>query len=112
MERKKRLHRSDDIQRVRQKGKSFPHPRFVLIVSQFDAAADSKVGVVATKSVGGAVERNRSKRLLREAVMKIYPRFRQGWQLVIVARKKILDCDANEVALELEKACLKAGILN
>ena len=81
-------------------------------MSQSDAASEPKIGVVATKSVGGAVERNRSKRLLREAVRDIYPRVRPGAQLVLVARKKILDCDANEVALALEKVCLTAGILN
>ena len=97
---------------MRQKGKSFPHPQFVLIVSQIDAASEPKAGVVATKSVGGAVDRNRSKRLLREAVTRVYPRVRPGTQLVLVARKRILDYDANEVALELEKVCLKAGILS
>lgn len=111
MERKKRLHRSDDIQRVRQKGKSFPHPQFVLIVSSGAPGAETLVGVISTKSVGGAVERNRSKRLLREAAICLFPRIRPGLHLVLIARKKILDSDSGEIARELERACGKAGIL-
>ena len=111
MERKKRLSRSDDIQRVRQKGKSFPHPHFVLIISDGEPNEEPLIGVISTKSVGGAVERNRSKRVLREAAMDLFPRLRKGLKLVLIARKKILDADTNEVTFELEKICTKAGII-
>lgn len=111
MERKKRLRRSDDIQRVRQKGKSFPHPHFVLIISDGEPDQEPRIGVISTKSVGGAVERNRSKRVLRKAAMNLFPRLRKGLELVLIARKKILDADTNEVTLELEKMCMKAGVI-
>ena len=96
---------------MRQKGKSFPHPQFVLIVSNGAPGAETLVGVISTKSVGGAVARNRSKRLLREAAIRLFPRICPGFQLVLIARKKILEADSNEIARELEKACGKAGIL-
>ena len=67
MKRNFRLTRSTDFKRVRNAGKSYAHPLLVLVVNP--AAENSlKIGVTAGRSVGGAVQRNRAKRLLREAM--------------------------------------------
>ena len=46
------------------------------------------VGIVASRSVGGAVARNRARRRLREAVRKVPPP--AGTDTVIVATKDVL----------------------
>ena len=45
-----------------------------------------RIGITATKKVGGAVQRNRAKRLIRAAWREVEPSVPYGWDLVFVAR--------------------------
>jgi ribonuclease P protein component len=46
-----------------------------------------RVGYTCSKKVGGAVERNRAKRRLREAARAVIPRLgRDGWDYVLIGR--------------------------
>lgn len=49
-----------------------------------------RFGVTAGRKVGGAVGRNRAKRLLREAVRPHLSRTRPGWDIVLIARAGLL----------------------
>jgi ribonuclease P protein component len=52
-----------------------------------DGTAQVRVGFTATKRIGGAVERNRAKRRLREAVRATFPTLaRPGCDYVLIAR--------------------------
>ena len=83
-----RLTRSEDFKRVRQSGKSHAHP-LVVLVTQPNQSQDIKVGVTAGKSVGTAVVRNRTKRLLREVMRPLMPALASGWDLILIARPKL-----------------------
>jgi len=69
-------------------------------------------GVVASKRVGGAVSRNRAKRLLREAVRNTERRFkdRDLW-VVLVARGTILEATSGDVTGDLENALVGEGLI-
>jgi ribonuclease P protein component len=56
-----------------------------------------RVGFVASRKVGGAVSRNRAKRLLREVFRRRGPAVARSLDLVLVARGAILDADYAEV---------------
>jgi ribonuclease P protein component len=77
--------RRDDFQRVWDSGKSWSHPLIVL-----RAAANGKetcrFGFVAGKKVGNAVRRNRTKRLLREAVQHRLAAISLGWDIILISR--------------------------
>ncbi len=50
------------------------------------AAGDARLGVSVGRKVGGAVERNRVKRVLREAFWALAPELPDGHDFVLVAR--------------------------
>lgn len=74
--RKSRLSRSAEFDRVYRSGRSAQHR--LLVLYRFDRPEDvpaggesgdaSRIGITVSKKVGGAVERNRIKRQLREAL--------------------------------------------
>jgi ribonuclease P protein component len=66
---------------------------FVLVTS----GTGLRVGFVASRKVGGAVARNRAKRLLREVFRKRGPAAGVSLDMVLVARAAILDADYSEV---------------
>jgi ribonuclease P protein component len=91
-----RLTRSEDFKRVRRDGKSYAHPLVVLIV-QNSGQSRVRVGVAAGKSVGTAVYRNRTKRLLREAMRSFLPNIASGSDLILIARPALASASLTEV---------------
>ena len=85
MERRFRLTRSTDIKRVRRLGKSYAHPLIVLQMA-VNENQDTRFGIVAGRSVGGAVQRNRAKRLMRESLRSLLPEINPGWDILLLAR--------------------------
>ena len=56
----------------------------VVICAKFDLCYDSKVGYTATRKIGNAVVRNRSKRRLRALVLKFSELFSPGEFFVFI----------------------------
>jgi ribonuclease P protein component len=110
VQRKFRLTRSTDFKRVRRTGKSYAHP-FVVLVAQASDAPKVRVGVTAGRSVGGAVQRNKAKRLLREAMRPLLPDLPPGWDLVLIARSALLSTSLQEIRRVLISLLRRAQIL-
>ena len=75
----------------------------VVVIS---APADSgmpHVGFVAGRSVGNAVQRNRAKRRLREALARV--ELQQGMTYVVIAQRGINDASFCRIERWLEDAC-------
>jgi ribonuclease P protein component len=81
-----RLSRSAEFDRVFRQGRS--HANRVLVVHGFPRAGEGelRLGLSVSRRVGGAVERNHVKRLLREAFEQELARLPEGHDIVIVAR--------------------------
>ncbi len=109
MQRRFRLTRSDEVQRVRKSGKSYAHP-LVVLVAEANEEPRVRLAVVAGKAVGGAVQRNRAKRLLRAAMQSLIGSVTPGWDLVLIARAPILSCDMFEVREALVKLLRRAEL--
>lgn len=71
----------------------------------------SRFGVAAGRSVGGAVVRNRAKRLLREAVRPHLARTHPGWDVVLIARPGLLTAPWSSVAEVVEDLMQRSGCL-
>ncbi len=81
-----RLSRSAEFDRVFRSGRSYGGREFVLYVFPRAEGGDPRLGLSVSRKVGGAVERNRVKRLLREAFAAESRRLPAGIDAVIVAR--------------------------
>jgi ribonuclease P protein component len=67
--------------------------------------AAPRVGLTVTKKTGGAVERNRMRRRLRQAVRQIAPMAaKPGHDYVIVARQEVLGARFDTLLADLESA--------
>ena len=64
----------------------------------------NRLGLSVSKKLGGAVERNRSKRVLRAAYDTVKDRLKMGNLIVISPRVSILSVKSTDVAAELEIA--------
>ena len=111
MDRKDRLNHTLDIQRVRRYGKSIAHPLFVLIYLYDKHVDNAPIGVIASKAVGGAVERNRAKRVLRSAAAALHDSIKPDAMILLLARQPILEHDTPEITGILAGQMKKAGLI-
>lgn len=83
-----RLSRSADFDRVVRRGRSLASREFVLYVFPREESGPPRLGLSVSRKVGGAVQRNRVKRLLREAFALEVTRLPNGTDAVVVARQE------------------------
>jgi ribonuclease P protein component len=99
MERALRLTYDADFRRVRAQGKSWAHP-YAILCALPNNLPHNRYGFSVSKRLGGAVVRNRVKRLLREAVRttakEIGPLV-AGFDVVLIARIPIVGRSFAEV---------------
>jgi ribonuclease P protein component len=105
-----RLTRSIDFKRVRNQGKSFAHP-LVVLVKLPSVENRPRVGISTSRSVGNAVQRNRAKRLLRETMRPLTPLLSPGWDLVLIARNRLVTAAFQDVKMAVDQLLRRAGLL-
>jgi len=105
-----RLTRNEDIKRVRQEGKSFARPSIVLgfLPNRFE---NTRIAVIAGRSVGGAVQRNLAKRRIRSAIQSMFQELRPGQDLVLIARRPILEQPYRLLVDTIRKLLDQAGLM-
>lgn len=82
-----RLREDADVRRVRSRGKACAHgPLVARILPNTLEPAQNRYTVIAGKKSGNSVQRNRLKRITREALRGFHPYLRQGFDIAIVCR--------------------------
>jgi ribonuclease P protein component len=81
--------------------------RLFLLVAAANGRALDRLGLAVSRRVGGAVERNRARRLLREGFRRVERAGAPGLDLVAVARAPLARRGQAEVARELRERVLR-----
>jgi ribonuclease P protein component len=63
-----------------------------------------RVGFTVTRALGGAVQRNRMKRRLREAVRRLRPAISAAVDVVVNPKKSLLRAEFSELLQQVERA--------
>ncbi|MBU0975213.1 MAG: ribonuclease P protein component [Patescibacteria group bacterium] len=101
-----------EFKKVLQTGKSIHNDYFVLLYRSDTILSTPKVGFVVSLKVGKkATQRNRAKRLLREAARSKLPKLKQNIQIVLIAKKKLLELDIKQIQVSLNQAFDRTQIL-
>ena len=92
----KRLRSNRDFRRVYAKGRSYVHPLLVLYVLP-NPEVEHRFGFSVSKKLGGAVDRNRLKRRLREVCRARIEQIKPGFDFVVVARKQLAEAEFADI---------------
>lgn len=84
-----RLAQTRDFARLRLQGQRSTLGCLVANWKSASASVGSRLGVVTSKKIGGAVQRSRARRLLRESFRRHQHEFKAPVDLVLVARNSI-----------------------
>ena len=91
------------------RGKSYVHPHVVLYVAKNRTGAP-RIGLTATKKVGHAVQRNRARRIMREALREHLSPNCGGYDIILVARARTPQLKSTELSKTLGKLFARAGL--
>ena len=109
-----RLSRSAEFERVYRQGRATANRHLVLYTFPNPQAKRPRLGLSVSRKVGGAVERNRVKRLLREAFASAEPGLTEGQDIVLVARPQARELAEREglagIDASLTELIARAGL--
>lgn len=110
--RNNRLTQEADFKKVLSKGKTFQGRLFALKVLETEAQLPSKIGVIASKKIAKqAVYRNRARRRVREAIRAHLKELKEGFLVVLLTKREILEADYKSISLEVEVLLKKGALL-
>ena len=100
-----------DFRRVYGKGKSFQGPALVSYVLK-NRAGICRIGITTSKKIGNAVERNRSRRVIRAAYSMIEDKVQGNYDFVFVARSKTKYIKSTKLADMMLLQLTEAGVID
>ncbi len=104
------LKKNSDFHRLYARGKSAVSP-YLVVYCRKNRGGVSRFGYTVSAKLGHAVVRNRVRRRLREIVRLNQAVLVPGYDVVIVARSKAVDCEYRRLEEAFLRACKKLGML-
>ena len=104
------LRNQRDFSRVYKYGKS-KGSRFIVVLYKKNGKGFTRTAFVSSKKVGNSVERNRSRRLMREAYRSISPAVHSGYDVIFVARNTIVGHKEAEIEKNMKSVLKECGLI-
>jgi len=102
VKRRYRVRADKRFQEIRRQGRSYTN-QFLVLCALSNDLDYSRFGFSVNSRIGNAVQRNRIKRRLREAIRLRLGEIRPGWDIILIARRPIRSADYPEI----ESACAR-----
>lgn len=104
----RRIRRRGEFQRVFDAGRR-AHGRYLTIIAAPASGPASRLGIVASRKLGGAVVRNRAKRLIRQ-VFRTEPGPASPSDLVVIPKASATKANAATVASDYHTTLKRLGL--
>lgn len=106
----KTLKLNKDFRRLYYRGKSVASESVVTYAMK-NRTQSCNVGITTSKKIGNAVQRNRSRRVIRVAFSQLEDRINGGWDFVFVARSRTSKVKMQVVLEEMKNHLEKIGVI-
>lgn len=106
------LNQNKDFLRLYYRGKSCAKPA-VVVYAMKNRAGICRVGITTSKKIGNAVERNRSRRVIKAAFTQVLSEntINGNWDFVFVARGKTRYVKSTKLALSIKECFAEIGVI-
>ena len=98
------------FRRMYRSAKSEVTPVFVLYIRK-NGLEINRLGITTSTKVGGAVQRSRCRRVLREAYRLLEPEMEHGFDMILVARTRTAFVNMNEVKDRMKNVLERQGAM-
>ncbi|MGM9950789.1 MAG: ribonuclease P protein component [Lysinibacillus sp.] len=112
MNKRQRIKKNEEFQKVFKSGKSFANRQFVVYCLKKGEQTEFRIGLSVSKKIGNAVTRNQIKRYIRQTFLELKDDVRQDMDYVIIARNQAATLDFHETKKSLEHVLRIAKVLN
>jgi ribonuclease P protein component len=107
----RRLTKASEYERVKRGGFTRRGKLLMLNVVAVQNSGQCRAGFIASRRIGGAVARNRVRRRLREIVRQHQHELREGFWIVLIARRDAADTSYYALEHEWLRLAKRASIL-
>lgn len=104
------LNQNKDFRSLYYRGRSQVSPFLVTYVRR-NKLGVCRVGITTGKKVGTAVQRNRCRRLIREAYRLLCPSIQGSWDIIFVARARTAQGSMQQVRRDMQQHFKALGLL-
>ena len=106
------LNQNTDFQRTYYRGKSCARPALVVYAMK-NRVGICRVGITTSKKIGNAVERNRSRRIIRAAYQSVFSQYspRGNFDIIFVARTKTKYLKSTDIEKAMLSCLKEVGVI-
>lgn len=100
-----RIHHRPEFQRVQERGTRIAG-RYMTVLFLANGLPHGRLGIIASRRFGAAVQRNRAKRLIRD-IFRLNKALTPGWDVVVIPKGELLGSESAAVEADFRSICYR-----